>query len=231
MNKVTKTFDGAIDDVNVGKREVVAVISTDAIDRDGEVVSPKGMKKKHFAGNPVVMVNHDYQTPPVGKALWVKADGNRILAKYTITDKTQLGRDVFALIQDGILSAHSIGFISNYSSKPTTKEVNERPDLKGAKLIHRDWNLLEFSVVGIPANPEALTLAVSKGVVSDETLKCLTYGKCKEGNETAVIEEAITQVESAQSEDLADAIYEAAKRLNVNIDVHQAVEAAFKRFK
>jgi HK97 family phage prohead protease len=228
--KLTKTYESSIDDVNAGKREVVAIISTDAIDRDNEVVSPKGMKKKSFNGNPVVMVNHDYQTLPVGKALWVKAEANRVLAKYTITDKTQLGRDVFALIQDGVLSAHSIGFVSNYSSKPTTKEVNERPDLKGAKLIHRDWNLLEFSVVGIPANPEALTLSVSKGYSTD-TLKFLGAFNGKEGNETAVIEEAITMVDSVQSTDLADAIYEAAKRLNVKINVHKAVETAFKRFK
>lgn len=189
--QITKTYDASLE-VNEGKREVLAIISSDSIDRDGEVVSPKGLKKKNFAGNPVVMVNHDYQSLPIGKALWVKQDGNRILAKYYVTDKTELGRDVFGLLQDGVLNAHSIGFISNHSSKPTTQEKNLRPELANAKLIHRDWELMEFSVVGIPANPDATALAVSKGI-SNDTLVFLGIIKGSEG-ETIVetIQESLT---------------------------------------
>lgn len=165
--KLTKIYDSSDVQVNSGKREVIACISSDCIDRDSEVVSPSGIKRKNFAGNPVVMVNHDYQTLPVGKALWVKPSGNQVLAKYYISDKTEMARDVFGLLQDKVLNAHSIGFQSLKASAPTTKEINGRPDLKQARLIHREWELLEFSIVGIPCNPQALTLAVSKGYSSD----------------------------------------------------------------
>jgi phage head maturation protease len=170
MSKITKIYNASDVEVNPGKREVLAVISTDAIDRDNEVVQPTGIKRKNYAGNPVVMVNHDYQTLPVGKALWVKPDGNKVLAKYYISDKTETARDVFGLLQDGVLNAHSIGFLSTQASPPSTKEINARPDLKNARLIHRAWELLEFSVVGIPCNPEAVSLAVSKGKCSKTLL-------------------------------------------------------------
>jgi phage head maturation protease len=161
--KINKIYDASDVQVNEGKREVIAAISSDAIDRDNEVVSPSGIKRKNYAGNPVVLLNHQYDTLPVGKALWVKPSGNQVLAKYYVSDKTEMSRDVFGLLQDKVLNAHSIGFQSLKASPPSTKEINQRPDLKEARLIHREWELLEFSIVGIPCNPEALTLAVSKG--------------------------------------------------------------------
>lgn len=219
---IIKTYDASLE-VNEGKREVLAVISTNAVDRDGEVVSPKGLRKKNYAGNPIVMVNHDYQSLPIGKALWVKADGDRILAKYKVSDATQFARDVFGLLQDGTLNAHSIGFVSKHASRPTTAEKNANPDLVGAKLIHRDWELLEFSVVGIPANPEALTLAVSKGYAS-ETLKFL--GMTKEGTEPN--ESETVTIEVAIPVDPADAFYEAVKGLRIDIDIDKAVATALR---
>lgn len=150
--------------MNKGKREVLAIISTNAIDRDGEIVKPDGLKRKNYAGNPVVLVNHDYTSLPVGRCLWVKPDGDKVLAKYVVSDKTQFARDVWGLLQDGVLGAHSIGFNSLRASPPTTAEKRADPSIENAKLIHREWELLEFSIVGVPANPEALTLAVSKGL-------------------------------------------------------------------
>lgn len=193
--KINKSYDANSNlEVNEGKREVVAIISTDNIDRDGEVVSPKGMKKKAYAGNPIVLVNHDAQSLPVAKALWVKSEDNRIIAKYVVSDKTQLARDVFGLLQDGTLSAHSIGFISNPDkrSAPSATELKKYPYWSGAKAVHRDWELFEFSIVGIPANPEALALAVSKGHCSAETLKLLFPDK--EGTEEEQSEQAKQEV-------------------------------------
>jgi HK97 family phage prohead protease len=163
---LTKVLDSALQ-LESGSRTVVAIISTDAVDRDGEVVLPKGMRKKAFQGNPVVFTNHDYFSLPIGKALWVKAEPQRVLAKYQVSDKTPEAQEVWDLLRDGILQAHSIGFVSHHASPPTPQEIQARPDWATARLVHRDWELLEFSVVGVPANPEALALAVSKGYSRD----------------------------------------------------------------
>lgn len=171
----TKIFDPSDLQLDEGSRSVVATISTDDVDRAGDVVLPKGLAKKNYAGNPVVLSGHNYDQLPIGKAAWVKQDSRSpscLIAKYTITDKTELGRDTFALLQEGILNAHSIGFSILDQSAPTPEEM-DNPKWKDARNMIRSWELLEFSVVAVPCNQNALALAVSKGI-SRKTLDFLS---------------------------------------------------------
>ncbi len=159
---IRKSFDTEILDVAPGRREVVACISTAAIDRDAEVVLPHGLIKKHYGG---LTVFYDHDTAkPLGVTHWVKQADGRVLAKYRASDKTQLARDMFALAQDGVLKSYSIGFLPRAYSAPTPEELRLRPELKDARRVYRQWELLEFSLVGIAANPEATMLAISKKV-------------------------------------------------------------------
>lgn len=215
--RVLKTYGGIDLQCDEGKREVVAVINTEAVDRDGEVVQPKGLKKKNYQGNPVVLVSHDYQSLPVGKALWVKASTDEagrdvLIAKTYFSDKTETARDVFGLLQDGVLNAFSIGFVPIKASAPSTKELNARPDLKNAKLIHREWELLEYSVVGVPANPEALTLAVSKGYGRE----VIDFISGKNANGKAAVEQIVEAVTTEGPKKFSEAeLYKAvAKKLD-----------------
>src|SRR3954454_10785401 len=50
-----------------GERADVSWITTEAIDRDAEIVVARGMNDAHFRLNPIVTLNHDYQRPPVGR--------------------------------------------------------------------------------------------------------------------------------------------------------------------
>jgi len=177
-----KQFNNVDFDLKSGSREIIFTINTDTVDRDREVVLPKGLVKKNYAGNPVVLLNHDYQTLPIGKTLWIKGDATKLIAKAYISDKTQLANDVFGLLQDGILSAASIGFAPLEQSPPTPKEIKSRPDWADARNIIRKWEILEWSLVTVPANPEALSLAVSKGY-SPETVKFLNGGHLPEAKE------------------------------------------------
>ena len=159
---IRKSFESEILDVAPGRREVVACISTAAIDRDAEVVLPHGLIKKHYGG---LTVFYDHDTAkPLGVTQWVKQADGRVLAKYRASDKTQFARDMFALAQDGVLKSYSIGFLPTAYSAPTPEELRLRPELKAARRVYRQWELLEFSLVGIAANPEATMLAISKKV-------------------------------------------------------------------
>lgn len=165
MEMVIKTSaPSEVLDVSAGAREVVSAISSDAVDRDDEVVLPSGMRRRSHAGM-TVFFNHD-TAQPVGSCQWAKASGNKLLAKTRFTDKTQLGNDVFNLVQDNVLRSYSIGFRFFDASPPTPEEVQRRPDWAQARRIYRDWELMEYSVVGVPANPDAVTLACSKGLIS-----------------------------------------------------------------
>lgn len=195
----TKQYN--VDDLTIDEasREVVAVISTDSVDRDGEVVLPRGLSKQNYGGNPVVLWGHNYDLPPIGVTRWIKPDGvkadrSRLIAKYYLSDKTQLARDVFSLLQEGCLRAHSIGFQVSKCSPPTKSEVDMRPDWSGCKNVIRSWELLEFSVVSVPANPEALALAVAKGYHPD-TLKCLGFNNSELNESIEKVEELIERVE------------------------------------
>ncbi|NNM86552.1 MAG: hypothetical protein HKL96_12450 [Phycisphaerales bacterium] len=165
MQALRKAFDASLVDVLPGKREVVACISTGSKDRDNEVVRPEGLVRQHYAGL-TVFYDHDTRLP-IGVTQWVKSDANRVLAKYRISDKTEFSRDMFAMAQDGVLTGYSIGFLSREDSPPSTAELTASPSLAGVRRIYRKWELLEFSLVGIPSNPEATMLAISKKVSAD----------------------------------------------------------------
>ncbi len=151
---------------------VTAVISTDAIDRDNEVLSPKGAILDNFLKNPVVLWVHNSFGMPVGKALWIKRGRKKITAKVKFA-KTDLGQEVFEMFKGGFLNAFSVGFIVKKSHSPTPDEIKKKPELAEAWRIFDEWELLEFSVVPVPANQEALATAVKQKTltISDTTLE------------------------------------------------------------
>ncbi len=157
-----KTFEARMLEAAPGKREIVACISTAAVDRQNEVVLPTGLLRKNHAGM-TVFYNHD-TTQPIGVTQWIKPHHGKLLAKFRCTDKTPFARDIFALAQDGVLRTYSIGFRPLAASPPTAAEIRQNPTWAAATRVHRSWELLEFSLVGVPANPEALMLAISKGI-------------------------------------------------------------------
>lgn len=241
-NKTIKVYSAQDMQVDEGKREVVSIINTSAIDRDGEVVQPKGMRKKNFQGNPVVFANHSYmfdpKALPIGYSKWVKAStdsaGNDvIIAKTYISDKTQEARDVFGLMQDGVMRAFSIGYESLRASKPTTQEINVRQDLKKCKSIVRDWDMIEYSAVGLPCNPEALALAVSKGY----STKMIDILSGKTANTEQVAVEIIDAVAKElpkkfirTEKDIKSLLSKHIEQVVLAIDTDRIVQAAIERF-
>jgi len=164
-----KSLPAQIDVTNEAKREVVAIVSSTAVDRDSEIVLPKGMGLDNYRKNPIVLFNHDPGLP-IAKTLWIKSDGKRILAKYRLGE-TDFAKDIFTLLKDGILNAHSIGFRIDEDGPPSQLELQDNPEWKGCRNVIRKGELLEYSVVSIPSNPEAMTLAVKS--VSADTLQLL----------------------------------------------------------
>ena len=159
-------------DIDEEERTVTAVISTSAIDRDMEVLKASGAKLDAFLQNPVVPWSHNTYEPPVGKAMWIKRGTKRITAKVKFAT-TERANEVWELFKGGFLKAFSVGFRPQKGHVPTPDEIKKNPDLAEARFIYDEWELLEFSPVTVPANPEALALAIkSKSlVVSDDLQK------------------------------------------------------------
>jgi hypothetical protein len=163
-------------ELNPGERSDVSWISTEVVDRQGEVVRAKGLNDSQFQLNPVVTLAHAYTLPPIGKSLWRKQvkDGDRkgIKAKtvYPARPAAWDAADawppdkVFALVQAGLLNGKSIGFLPTKVHAPTDREI-EQNGWQSCSLVIDEWLLLEYACVFLPANQNALVEAVSKGAV------------------------------------------------------------------
>ena len=160
--KETKTFKAAqVKSLDVDERSVTAVISTGAVDRDNEVLLPKGAKIDKFQANPVVLWSHDNWSPPIGKALWIKKGTKKITAKvqFALTERAE---EIWQLFKGGFLKAFSVGSDPIAHRAPTPADVKKNPDFANVRRIFSEWELLEFSAVAVPANPEALATAVKQ---------------------------------------------------------------------
>lgn len=138
-------------EVHSSEKAVVVTVSTRARDRHGDIVHPEGVRLERFRKNPVVLYAHEYDALPVARSLWERLREGRLIAKPQFHMKTQLSREVWALVEKGVLSAWSVGFI------PERWEP-----LKGGGFRVIEWDMLEYSCVPVPANFESLTCALKE---------------------------------------------------------------------
>ena len=128
-----------------------ATITDNSLDRQGEIVDPDGMDFTNFMQNGVVLYGHAYQgidSIPVGKiaslSLIHENERKKLDAGWTFQadDVSPLISAVRKSWERGFLNTVSIGFLAKeYDGNTITKS-----------------ELLEFSIVPVPANPMALRL-------------------------------------------------------------------------
>lgn len=176
-SQFVKTFSTDVD-VYEGERAIKAKISTGTLDRDNEVLVPQGCNSQEFEANPVVYLNHNYYTLPIGKCVGLDRKGNSIIAKTVLAERPEdYPRDaewvpdtLLSLFKQGIIKGFSVGFdpMDGGTREPTEKDKdNYGPSVKR---IYSKWKLIEYSVAPLPANQEALCMAVSKGMKRTESI-------------------------------------------------------------
>jgi len=175
-------------DFKEGERAEITYVSTHDLDRDGEMLLPSGCDLKEFRKAPQVLWGHDYRLPPIGSDQWIKADDRGIIAK-TIYAETDRAEEIWQLVKAGHLKTSSVGFIPlkwvNKNEEGWKALVSKLAKAgimvneEKTKRIYTKWKLLEHSKVSVPANINALTTSVAKGLleISDETLKELGIEK------------------------------------------------------
>ena len=129
------------------------VLSDMTLDRDMERMDPTGWDLKEYRKNPIVLFGHNSWVPAIGliKNLKKPSEEKGQLIGTVVFDES--GNDPLALsvaskVRLGILSKGSVGF--------RVKMIEILEDQRdGTRLIHRKMELMEFSIVNIPANPSA----------------------------------------------------------------------------
>jgi hypothetical protein len=163
-----------------GEYAVVQYVSTREVDRDREVLVPKGCILDEFKMAPQVLWGHNYSMPPVGRDEWIKSDDFGIKAKtvYAVDEYEQPGvlnmaRLLYNLRKSDFLSTSSVGFIpieycynGGENWMDTVKQLCTDWSMKPKQFekvscIYTKWLLLEHSDVSVPANIGARTLAKS----------------------------------------------------------------------
>lgn len=156
--------------------EITGIASTEAVDRDGEVIKQAGWDLTNFNRNPVLMLMHNYQEFPVGKIVNIGLEGGKLTFKAVFTEATQKAKEAYALVQEGILSAFSVGFIPREYDQKDNNVITKA-------------ELLEISLVPVPANPEAVVMA--KTFKENDIAKYIVKNFLEEKKEeTLIVEEA-----------------------------------------
>ena len=158
---------------SVADDELVMIGSTADQDRDQEVIKPEAWDLKNYKKNPVILPAHDYRQPAIAKATAVKVKDGKLEFKIKFPPEgVNPVADVYRkLYKGGFMNASSVGFI------PVKWETGD--GVKNPYRTYTDVELLELSLVSVPANPSALTEqngikeAVSKGVLTGKDIKTL----------------------------------------------------------
>jgi HK97 family phage prohead protease len=135
--------------VNITKQQdntFTAIASKEVVDRMGDIVKIAGIKIDNYLKNPVVLFNHN-PDKIIGKALEVLKTNDSLIVKIQFAN-TPLAQEVKELVAEGFLNTLSIGFMS--------LQYKQNDNSNG--IIYESVELLEVSVVSVPANPEAVVL-------------------------------------------------------------------------
>ncbi len=194
MNQIIRKTYQAVETkaVNEETRTLVVKISTSTPDRSDDVVVPKGMVSTNYLTNPVVAFAHNYAGLSIGKTTEIQATDDAIIAKVEFVPKGvyPLADQLFEMYKGGFMNAWSIGFIP--------KKWVDKQD--GGRQFD-EWELLEYSAVLVPDNPEALTLLRSKGIDPDKLIKQQEEAETNTDSPTNSDDSEGSQESSASAED------------------------------
>lgn len=121
------------------------IVATEGRKADGLDLQMDRLDLERYRANPVIMYGHDYYgrgALPIGRAENVRVDGGQLLADAVFDRDDEFAATVDRKYRAGFLNAVSVGF-----------------DLRGLNLetgVPDSWEMLEFSAVPIPLDPDAV---------------------------------------------------------------------------
>lgn len=128
------------------------LITTSSPDRVGDRVFPQGARLDNYTNNPVVLWGHDYQRPEsvIGRTLQLERQPDGIVADFEFRPSTGPNDPqaiVLSLWENNFIRTASIGF----------QPIQAKPNEFGGVDI-TEWEMLEWSLVSVPANAGALRI-------------------------------------------------------------------------
>lgn len=128
-------------------RQFNFTISTEAVDRDKDIIKLSAWNLREYEKNPVVLASHAHQRLPVGRSVSIGVRGESLKATVEFPPKgiSADADQVHDLVDLGYLKAASVGF----------RVEDSEPNGWGGMLIKKA-TLLEWSICSIGSNPDAM---------------------------------------------------------------------------
>lgn len=154
---VTKTFVARAP----GDNPFEFIMSDETVDRLGDVIALDGWQLGNFRKNPIALFGHDSRFV-VGK--WINVgvrDGALRGTLELLPAVSERLREIDSALAAGVLRAVSVGF------RAIAVEPIEGSNVGGLRFTKTE--LVECSLVAVPANPNALAVAKALGLSSETT--------------------------------------------------------------
>lgn len=163
IKKLLSGVEHSADKSLEAKRQIKVIAASGRADRVGDIVNVNGIDLKNFKKNPVILYGHDHFGLPVAKAVEMGVEDGKLTMVFEFADaETYAFADtVYRLVKGGFLKGVSIGARILEAEYITDKQDH---------IIGREFTsleLLEVSVVAIPADSKALITAVKSGAVTE----------------------------------------------------------------
>lgn len=141
--------------------KIAGYANTSDKDRTGDIVLPNAWTKgvENFRRNPILLYQHDHGKP-IGRVNNITVDKKGIFVEASVSDAAEKQHAVKTLIKDGVLKSFSVGF------RIKDADYDKRSDT----FVIKDLELLEISVVSVPANQNSL-FSIRKSFENDDSYK------------------------------------------------------------
>lgn len=157
-----RNLTGYKKEANKEERTIIALGSTESIDRHGTIVRVSAWDLKNFKKNRVILLNHNYQSIPIARSMWEKPTPEGLLFKIQFAD-TEEGRELFKLYDEGFMNAFSVGFNAR---KEEIQKIEGRD-----VTVYTDVELYELSCVTVPSNVDSLMVRSTLNNIKSKSIK------------------------------------------------------------
>ncbi len=193
------------------------IASSQAVDRESDVMVMAGGEFTQFKTNPVFIWAHDLYEVPLGTVINIEVQGDKLIADVLYHCITEVSQDICAMALAGHIKAVSIGFRGLPGGvKFPNEQERQALGMRPGGLIFERWELHELSQCPVGMNQEALqvralnkkTIALLKGEDPTTNLEEEDINM-KPDEITKTVSDAITAAMPALGTSIADAISKA----------------------
>lgn len=174
IKRIDKQFQAEVS--TLGKGMFAVRVTTEGIDRDAEVVVPDGMDASNWLKGGSILWNHNADRP-VAKPLTIHRDkGGWVSVGEFAKRPDDYQGDFFpdfarAMVEQGIVRSASVGVLPKPGGRRFATKGDKSQYGEGVQTVISKWELIEWSFVPVPSNPEAIVQAVGKSGVSTESVR------------------------------------------------------------